>query len=274
MLQRLVSCLLVTLVLSGVAVAGPVRDLTASMRFEELFAVLRSEGLRFGKELETDLFPGGGGAAWTREVSRIHDADRMREAAVTGLEKSLEPWPEDLAAIQAFMDSETGKRVTALELAARQAYLDDEVKALAERAWGNFGTDLPARVALIEALVETSDLIEQNVAGGMNSNLAFYQGMRTSGGFGEDVPEADMMADLWSQEDAIREETASWLMPYLSMAYRPLSDAELQAYVTFSESAPGQRLNKALFAAFDEVFSSVSRELGEAAGHRLTGSDI
>ena len=58
------------------------------------------------------------------------------------------------------------------------------------------------------------------------------------------------------------------------MAYRPLSDAELTAYVEFSQSPEGQLLNRALFATFDKVFAVVSRDLGTAAAGMLTGRDI
>ncbi|MGN0934323.1 hypothetical protein [Falsigemmobacter intermedius] len=274
MFARLFSPVLLVLLMSGPGLAGPVRELAASLRFTELFEVLSDEGLRFGEGLEADLFPGEGGARWTREVTRIHAPAVMQEMAEADLEARLEDQPEAVAKMRAFFDSPTGQRISDLEVQARRAYLDDQVKAAAERAWGNFGVDLPGRVVLIERLIETNDLIEQNVAGGMNANLAFYQGMRAAGAFGEDVPDPDMMADLWSQEDAIREETASWLLPYLAMAYRPLSDAELTAYVEFSQSPEGQLLNRALFATFDKVFAVVSRDLGTAAAGMLTGRDI
>ena len=51
-------------------------------------------------------------------------------------------------------------------------------------------------------------------------------------------------------------ETEDWLYPFMSLAYQPLTDAELQAYLAFSETAGGQRLNAAVFAAFDVVFSA------------------
>jgi len=274
MFVRFLSPVLLVLLMTGPALAGPVRDLAASMRFAQLFEVLRDEGLRFGESLEADLFPGEGGARWRRDVAKIHDASVMQELAESDLEARLEGQPEAVAKMQAFFDSPVGQKVSDLEVQARKAYLNDEIKAAAERAWGNFGVDLPGRVVLIERLVDTNDLIEQNVAGGMNANLAFYQGMRAAGAFGEEVPEPDMMADLWSQEDAIREETASWLLPYLAMAYRPMSDEELAAYVEFSQSPEGQLLNRALFASFDKVFVTVSRDLGTAAAGMLTGRDI
>lgn len=276
MKMRGLTGLLLALALSaGQLMAGSAKELTGLMRFDELFQVLEREGRLFGESLEEDLFPGEGGRRWQGDVARIHEAAKMQALAEADLAQRLEGQPEALARMEGFFASPLGRKITELEIAARVAYLDDEVKQLAERAWHNFGVDLPARVGLLEELVEVNDLIEQNVAGGMNSNMAFYQGMRAGGGLGPDpVPEADMMADLWSQEEAIREETEAWIMPYLAMAYRPLSDAELADYVAFSASPEGRLLNRALFAAFDQVFVAAARELGKAAADRLTGRDI
>ena len=53
-----------------------------------------------------------------------------------------------------------------------------------------------------------------------------------------------------------------------------LTDAELDAYIAFWETPAGQRLNAALFSAFEAAFSDVSRGLGRAAGQAMLGSNI
>ena len=53
-----------------------------------------------------------------------------------------------------------------------------------------------------------------------------------------------------------------------------LSKAELDAYIAYSESPAGQQLNAALFAAFDGVFTPVSKALGLAVARELQGQDI
>lgn len=274
MLSRIFSAIVFAVAFTVQAAAGPATDLAAALHFKDLFEVLEAEGIKYGQSLEKDLFPGQGGRVWSQEISRIHQASRLEKMAVAALEAGLKGHESEVAEMQSYLMSEAGQRIMGLEIAARRAYLDDHVKEVAELAFDNFGTDLPSRIILIEALVEANDLIEQNVAGGMNSNMAFYQGMRAGGALGDDVPEADMMADIWSQEGVIREETENWLMPYLAMAYRPVSDSDLRDYVTFSASPVGQLLNQTLFAALDQVFVQVSRELGVAAAERLTGEDI
>jgi hypothetical protein len=63
-------------------------------------------------------------------------------------------------------------------------------------------------------------------------------------------------------------------MPYLAMAYQPLSDADLEAYIAFSRTPEGQVLNRALFAAFDALFNALSRDLGLAAARLMAGQDL
>lgn len=83
-----------------------------------------------------------------------------------------------------------------------------------------------------------------------------------------------MLAEVWAQEPDIRAETESWLYPFLALAYKPLSDADVEAYLAFSESEAGRAMNAAMFAAFDEVFREISHDLGRAAAEMLSGRDI
>jgi hypothetical protein len=58
------------------------------------------------------------------------------------------------------------------------------------------------------------------------------------------------------------------------MAYQPLNDADLEAYIEVSETRAGRVLNRALFAGFDDMYVSISRALGVAAARFMTGQDI
>jgi hypothetical protein len=82
------------------------------------------------------------------------------------------------------------------------------------------------------------------------------------------------MAQVWGQEGQIRSDTEGWLHAYLGLAYAPLTEAELDAYIAFWETPAGKRLNAVLFAAFDQVFTGVSKELGRATGQAMLGQDI
>ncbi|MDP2085937.1 MAG: hypothetical protein Q8K20_12115 [Gemmobacter sp.] len=259
---------------AGRAASDPVDDLARALELPRLFEVLHAEGLAYGAELEAELFPGAGGARWKAIVGAIHDGPQMQAAALARLRADLADSPDSVARMVAFFEGDLGRRIVALELAAREGYLDDTVKEAAEAAHEGMVARGDPRLALIGRLVTANDLIEENVAGALNGNLAFYKGMVEGGAVDATLPDAEMMADLWSQEPQIREDTITWLLPYLALAYRPLSDDDLEAYIDFSETPEGQLLNSALFAAFDAVFNGLSRDLGLAAAQFLQGQDI
>jgi hypothetical protein len=182
--------------------------------------------------------------------------------------------PQAVAAAQAFFTGPLGARVLTLEIEARRALLDKTVEAAARARVDEMRADDSPRLAALDAFVAANDLIEANVQGALNANLAFYRGMVEAGGLGEAVDEGTVLAEVWAQEEEVRGETRIWLMAYVAMAYDPLSDAELQSYIDFSATPAGQRLNAALFSAFDAVFVQVSRDLGRAAGLQMIGQDI
>ena len=243
-----------------------------------MIAVMRDEGLAYGLDLETGLFGAPGdvepiaNARWRAEVARIYDADRMTSALTSALDAEL---PPDLVPeMTAFFTTPLGKRIVALEISARKALLDQEVEDASRAALDKMRADRHPRLAVLGAFIAAGDLLEANVAGALNANLAFYQGMLDGVAFPDPVGQDQAIADVWAQETEIRTETEHWLYSYLGMAYQPLSDADLDAYVAFSAGAAGKALNRALFAAFDTMFTGISRDLGLGAARYLSGQDI
>ena len=255
------------------AVEVSVDRVTEVMRLGELFVVLREEGLAYGDSLEEDMFPSGGGADWRAEVSDIYDAARLQAAFSKALAERLKDRPDAVADIIAFFETDLGKRVVELEIEARRAFLDTAAEEAARVAAEDAAAARDPKVALVRRMIEAGDLLEMNVAGALSGSLAFMTGMAESGAYGG-MPQDQLLADIWGQEEQIRADSSSWLNAYLGLAYAPLSEAELESYVAFWESAAGQELNAALFAAFDEVFRPVSLDLGRAAGRAMLGRDI
>ncbi|NHB78486.1 DUF2059 domain-containing protein [Rhodobacter calidifons] len=256
-------------------VAGQsVAELGRILRLDALFEVLREEGLAHGRSIEADMFPGRGGARWEATVAQIYDVGRMRAGFDAALAQALGPDTETLAEVAAFFGSELGQRILTLEIEARRAFLDTAREEAARVAADDAAAARDPKVALIRKMIEAADLLESNVAGSMSGNLAFMTGMAGTGVYGRAMSEDEILADIWSREDQIRSDSSTWLYAYLGLAYAPLSEAELQSYVAFWESPAGQRLNGALFAAFDQVFRPVSHELGRAAGQAMLSRDI
>ena len=251
-----------------------VQDLADALQLDALFEVLREEGIAQGTTLEADMFPGSGGLQWVGTVSAIYDVPRLQSRFESALEAELSEDPEALAEILAFYHSDLGERVVGLEIEARRAFLDTASEEAARVAADNRFAERDPMVPLLRRFIEAADLIEMNVAGALSGNLAFLTAMAETGVYGDAMPADRLMEEVWGQEDQIRDDTTSWLYAYLGLAYTPLTEAELEAYVDFMESPAGKRVNAALFTAFDQVFRGVSQDLGRAAGLAMLGTDI
>lgn len=256
------------------ASADPAALLT-TLRIPEMIAVMQDEGIAYGDELEEQLFPGAGGTRWDQAVARVYDEPALLERFQSAFAARLAADPQAMDQIAGFFGTDRGQQILILEIGARRALLDEAAEEAAAVSVDDMRARDDPRLALLERFATANDLIEQNVSGALNANFAFYQGMSDAGAFdGAKMTEADMLAEVWAQEPDIRAETESWLYPFLALAYKPLSDADVEAYLAFSESEAGRAMNAAMFAAFDEVFREISRDLGRAAAEMLSGQDI
>ncbi len=246
--------------------------LAEAIRLDEILEIVGREGQEYAMSLEAELFPGRGGLRWQAATAAIYAPEKLRKSFLPRLSAEMEG--ADTAPLIAFFTAPLGRRIIGLEISARQALLDDAVEAAAREALGEMRARDDPRLAMIGAFIEAGDLVEFNVAGALNANFAFYRGLRDGGAFPEPMSDEAMLADVWLQEGAIREDVREWLHSYLALAYRPLSDEELAAYIDFTRTAEARRFNAALFAAFDEMFNTISYMLGRAAAERMKGADL
>lgn len=247
-------------------------QLADALGLPELVSIMHEEGTTYGTELREELFPGTSAARWAAEVDAIYDAGRMEAVVRAALARDLSA--SDLAAAMSFFESPLGQRVVELELSARRALLDEDVEAASRTALEARRADDDPLLDRLEAFIAVNDLVESNVVGALNSNIAFYMGLAEGGAFPDGLTETDILEDVWRQEPDIREETVTWLYSYLGLAYDPLTPEDLDAYTAFSASPEGRRLNRALFAGFDELFNAISLALGQAAGQYIGGQDL
>ncbi|NNJ69030.1 MAG: DUF2059 domain-containing protein [Boseongicola sp.] len=234
-----------------------------------LIEIMNREGVDQSDEIRESMFPQRG-RGWEPIVRSIYDTGRMADEFRAAFDEELSD--SDVTPLLAFFTSDLGREIIALELSAREALLNDEAEEAAKEAFAALEDDDPRRHGAIEAFVDDNDLIELNVAGALNASLAFYRGLADGGSF--DLTEDVMLRDVWAQEPEIRAETTEWMLPYLALAYKPLSDDELAAYKALSMSEAGRDLNRALFAGFDTVFNRISYSLGSAASRFMQGDDI
>ena len=241
-----------------------------SLSTEALMGILSEEGIEQSEALRQSMFPGRGGVGWTATAERIYATERLNNLFRTAFDTALEN--SDATPLLEFYEGETGSRVAELEVKARRAIMSDEVEDAARAAYEDIAGYGSAREELLEEFADLNDLIDRNVAGALNANLAFMRGLGSGEGF--DLSEEDILRDVWGQEASIREDTIGWVFGFMTFAYEPLSDAQLQAYVDMTATEAGRDLNRALFAGFDAIFLDVSYAIGAATGQFSLGDEL
>lgn len=272
-MSRLLSSLILLCLLwvAPLAKADPAR-LSHLLQMDRLFGVLQEEGVSYGADLYRDLLDRPADSGWTAEVRAIHAPDRLLPRFESRFADALTGADRD--GIEGWLDSPLGRRIVSLEIDTRAALLVPGAEEEAIRQAETAAAARDPRLAAVRRVIDAADLIEANVAGGMNANLAFYRALVRGGAFPDAIPQAEMLADVAAQEDGIRRDVTQWLEGYLFRAYAPLSIADIDRLAGFSASAPGQSLIRAEFVAFDVISEETSAALGAAIARRLAASDL
>lgn len=238
----------------------------------DVVEIMQQEGVAYGEDLRDELFPGRGGAAWDAVVATLYDREAMEALVRTRFADLLAE--ADIVPLIDFFEGDLGRRIVRLELGARRAMVDPGVEDAAQDALDEMRQQGDPRLDLLDDFIAANDLIEANVVGAMNSNYAFYTGLLEGNALQGDMSDADVLGDVWSQEPGIRADTIDWVESYLALAYRPLGDGDLKAYTALSKSDAGQTLNAAIFGAFDTMYVTISRGLGQGASQFINGEDL
>lgn len=257
--------------LQGVRAAEQVAE---AMHLSELLSIMAVESRTMGHDLDAGMLAGQGGAGWARIVDTIHDPARWETRLRDALARSL---PDgQVAPVLAFLGSEQGRRIIALEISARRALLDEAVETAARERAGALRAEGDPLVERVDRFIAVNSLVDANVAGAMNANYAFLDALVET--LGRDRAAAlgfgDVLGDIAAQEPEIRAETVAWLHGFLTLAYAPLEPRDLEAYIAFSDSDAGQALNAALFNAFDGMFVETSRQTGAALGRMMMAEEL
>jgi len=241
-----------------------------ALKMEEVFNILRDEGIASAIKTAEEDDSITASPAWTSRISNIYTIEKMDAAFRHGMggDDALEASEEALE----FFESELGRRIVEIELDARRALSADEVEAVMREKVLALAEENPERLEMYERFIEVNNLVDSNVMGALNSNLAFYRGLGTNPLFGA-MDERSMLAQVYEQEAEIREDMEDWTMNFSALAYELLSDDELKTYIDVSDTKAGQIMNTALFAGFDKVFEMHSFELGRAMAEFMEGDD-
>ena len=261
-----------TLALPVMAQESETEVLFDLLMLPDIIEIMREEGVSYGGTIGQDLFDGPASSEWAATVERIYDYEIMQEMVRMDFGTSLVG--ANLSPITDFFSSQQGQMIVGLEVSARRALLDNTVKEASKEAAAIATANNDPRIALIGEFVNVNNLIETNVEGALNSNLAFYNGLFDGDAFDDVLREEQILSDVWGQEATIRESTSEWIYSFLFMAYQPLNDDDLQAYIAFSETNSGAIINRAIFEAFDRLFTGISQSLGRAAANEMMSKKL
>ena len=236
----------------------------------DVVEVMRAEGFDYADDLNTDMLNGQAGALWAGQITSLYDAGRMSETVRGKLADGMDAEAVDAAI--SFFASDTGAQIIELEIAGRVAMADETIEDIARQTYFEVKGTSDPRFALIADFEAANDLWERNVSGALTANYRFYQGLVD--GDGIEMTEDEIIEDVWDQEQEIRDDTESWLFGYLMMAYRPLPDEGLQAYIDFSNTEAGGALNSALFDGFNLMYEDISYGLGRAVAMHMVSEQL
>lgn len=257
---------------SATAQTNEIEELAQAIGLSPVLEVMREEGLIYADDIAENLLQTSRSSEWDALVDRLYDTADMRERVVATLAAEIEP--DNLTLIVDFFQTEPGESLIAYEVAAREAFLDKAVEEAANDVAALAAVEKTDRYQLVTEFIEANDLIETNIVGALNASYAFYQGMQGGGGFPAELTEDQMLQDVWSQEPEIRSSTTEWVYSFLMLAYEPVEDADLEAYIAFSETDAGQDYNSAMFTAFDGMYNDISRGLGLAAAQVMQQQEL
>lgn len=260
-------CLLI--LFSVPARADQIDDLVAALRLPDVIAVMRQEGLTQGEDLAADML-GGVTPGWQSELAMLYDADRMEHEMRRGLEQAL--GETQTAPLVAFLESDEGQQIVALEIAAREAMVAPEVEAMARDHHATLRIEDNPRLAQIDRYIAANDLIDSNVSGALNASLQFYTGLVDGGALR--LTQSEILDDVRASAPEVHRDISDWVPAFLLMAYQPLAEDSLERYIELSQTDAGAALNTALFAAFNGMYDDISYRLGRAIARELRTEDL
>lgn len=228
-----------------------------------LLAQLALEAEQSAQEIDQDFLAGAGGTFMADTVTRLNDPQRLLPRLEAEMIANMAR--ADMEAVVSFLESPLGGQLADLELSAREAMFDPEVDAAVRERVAQTGVP-----KLVEEIIRDSDLIERNVLDSLLILEQFYLGRRAGGM--TDLSEQAIGAFTAELAGDVRTETGAWLRAFMTLAYSPLSDAELQTYATFWKTEAGQAYDRALFASFKSILLENNFALGQLVG-RMQASD-
>lgn len=240
------------------------------LKLPEVAKILLAEDRAYAQELNEEMLNGDGGGGWQLQIAAILSEGRMVERVRQALEARLQG--DLLEDAIAFYASDLGTRIIQFENSGRQAFANEDIEEAARARYLELQDSDDTRLAAIRQIIADGDMIDLNIKGTLSANYQFMRGLSDGGAFV--MSDNEILADVAAQTDQVSEDTHMWLHSFLLLAYSPLSDAEMNAYIAFGQSPAGQALNLALFDGFGASYEDISYGLGQAVALHIKGQEL
>jgi len=200
-------------------------------------------------------------AAVTAAATRGFRIDVFEAPALSTFAGNLDPATVKKA--EAFLSSDTGKRMVAADVAVSSLDQGEIDKVMNGDI--AFATTLK-RDAILDRLAHASRTTESAVQIFLSMGTAVAVGAAV--GAGTDPGPVEERSRKAGEESraALEQSMRTPLRRYLAYGYRDLSDSDLKAILSFMESAAGKRYVAAYIASMDAGFNAMGRRCGEQLG--------
>lgn len=257
---------------STVAAAAPqhVRALYDALYLDVLVDVIVAEGQDQIRETADMYLSERSSDPFITQAGAFYAPDTIKAKLIAGLDDGMTDAQVDLAL--AFFTSDLGCLAAELEASARVAISDPAVEDDAMAAAARARRDADPRIAQLQSFMTDMDLVDLNLAGAMTAQYHFLMPLIEVDRLG--LSQAEIFALI---EESRREVTTSiqeWLIAFLYMAYRPLSDDQLAMYLQYQTSQNGHALNQALFDMFNAIDRDASAFMGTALAQALQSQEL
>lgn len=220
----------------------------------------------YPRQMDEELSRAGGQLPDTvvqalRDAARISfSAEEMQRQITQHLAANMAP--ADIAQALVWLESDAGQRIARAE--------EEAAASLSQQVLQDYFTEyqqnLPAarRAGVIAGLIEATRAVEHAAYAVESIALGVAVGMNATQPLQNQVTLEQLRAHLQAllPPDMLRAQMAGMMPMLFAYTYRGSSDADLEQYLAFNQSPPGNRYNDAVMAAFIDALTRASVSMG------------
>jgi hypothetical protein len=194
-----------------------------------------------------------------KAVAHAYAATTLRPVLRAELAKRLSA--TEIAAALAWLDSPTGRKLTALEEKAATPEAQQRVESAVRRG----GPALPeARSRTLHGLVEATRADEVGASVLIETAVGLNEGLALFGVESADASPANVRSEMEAERARLVAELHEQTFTAFALVYAEASDAELAALLAFARSPAGVRYHDGTSRAFASTLAHAARRLGGA----------